>query len=79
MSWFFNLLTGTPFDLIILMGLPCLLVSIIVGMYLLICAGYDNYMWRKFRNEHISLSRLNTRNFNSFIYHRKTNSQPAKE
>lgn len=80
MNWIFNLMTGSPWDLFILMGLPCLAVCALVGFFLGLRAIYDNLYWRYFRNERVSILRRGLRRTRNFlrwngarlIHHRKT-------
>lgn len=80
MNWILNLMTGSPWDLFILMGFPCLAVCALVGFFLGLCAIYDNIYWRKYRNERVSLFRRGLRRTRNFlrrngarlIHHRKT-------
>ena len=49
MSWMANLLTGTPLDILLIIGIPLLLVDFICQIFLLIRDRRDERLWRKDR------------------------------
>ena len=49
MSWMANLLTGTPLDILLIIGIPLLLVDFVCQIFLLIRDRRDERLWRKDR------------------------------